>query len=422
MSGELEVRFGERAVGSIRADDATPFCFTYDPAWLGSVDAFPVSLSLPLRPEPWLGPTAAAWFGNLLPEGTARQAVCGRLGISESNDVELLRAIGGECAGALTIVDPLAPPVAPPQAGSAPYEPLDARRLASLVAQGATPLLIGGPGMRLSLAGAQNKLPVVLVDGQLCLPAGGSPSTHLLKLPHPRFAHLPMNEAYVMGLAARIGLDVARVQVYTGTSPPSLLVERYDRRPAASGSAIIRLHQEDFCQATGRSAGRKYQQEGGPSLPESVTLVARHTARPLVEVRRLIEWQAFNVVVGNCDGHGKNLSLLRDGRSIRLAPFYDVLSTRQYPMLDRNLAMTVGERRDPDTLLRHHWETFAAEASLGSRLVVEVVAGVVERVAAALPGWSAEYAEQHGRQAVLQTLPRWIAKNAAGLARRMGSV
>lgn len=421
MSGDLEVRFGARAVGSIRADDATPFSFTYDSVWLASADAFPVSLSLPLRPEPWLGPVAAAWFGNLLPEGTAREAVCGRLGISESNDVALLRAIGGECAGALTIVDPLVPPAAPPRAGNRLYEELDARRLASLVAQGATPLLIGGPGMRLSLAGAQNKLPVVLVEGRLCLPAGGSPSTHLLKLPHTRFAHLPMNEAYVMGLASRIGMDVAKVQVFSGTSPPSLLVERYDRRPAASGSAIVRLHQEDFCQATGRSAGRKYQQEGGPSLPESVAVIVRHTARPLVEVRRLIEWQAFNVIVGNCDGHGKNLSLLRDGRSIRLAPFYDLLSTRQYPMLDRNLAMTVGGRRDPDTLLRQHWEAFAGEASLGSRLVVDVVAGVVERVVAALSDWTAEYAEQHGRQAVLQTLPKWIAKSAAGVGRRLGA-
>ena len=427
MSGELEVRFGERRVGSIRADGVTPFCFTYDPAWRASNDAFPVSLSLPLSSQVWLGPVPAAWFGNLLPEGTAREAICGRLGISESNDVELLWALGGECAGALTIVDPVVPAVTSPPPGTDPYQELDARRLASLVAQGATPLLIGGPGMRLSLAGAQNKLPVMLVEGRPCLPASGSPSTHLLKLPHPRFAHLPMNEAYVMGLAAHIGLDVAKVQVFTGTSPPSLLVERYDRRPSArrpeeSGSLVLRLHQEDFCQATGRSAGRKYQQEGGPSLAESVALVAQHTARPLVEIRRLIEWQAFNVLVGNCDGHGKNLSLLYERRRSRLAPFYDLLSTRQYAMLDRNLAMTVGGRRDPDTLLRQHWEAFAGEASLGSRLVVDVVAGVLERVVAALPGWTAEYAEHHGRQAVLQTLPKWIAKNGAGMGRRLGAV
>ncbi len=414
MTGELEVRFEDGLVGLITADPE--FRLTYAAEWLARATAFPISVSLPLRSEPWGGPVAAAWFGNLLPEGAARQAVCGRLGISDDNDLALLRAIGGECAGALTIIDPRASPSLTTD-GAKPEE-LDGRALSAVVASGAAPLLIGGPGLRLSLAGAQNKLPVTLVDGRVCLPSAGAASTHLLKLPHPRFAHLPINEAFVMGLAAHIGLDVAHVQVFTGTTPPSLLVERYDRVVAAPNAGVRRLHQEDFCQATGRSAGRKYEQEGGPSLAEGVSLVARHTTRPLPDVRRLLEWQAFNLIVGNCDGHGKNLSLLREGGGLRLAPFYDLLSTRQYRVLDRNLAMSVGGRRDPDVVHRAQWQALARDASFAERFVLDLVGATVHRVMDGLSAWTEAFSATNGRQAIIPTLPRWIAKNAMAAGRR----
>lgn len=414
MTIGLEVWFEEQRVGGILVAGEGDFSFEYDPAWLGNPAAFPVSVRLPLRAEPWTGAAAAYWFGNLLPEGPAREAVCGRLGLSVGNDVDLLAAIGGDCAGALRVAQ-AGPPPGPDLEDT--FEPLAPRQLAGLLERGAAPLLVGGPLIRLSLAGAQDKLPLCLVDGKLALPTGSTASTHLLKLPHSRFAHLPMNEAYVMGLAARIGLDVAKVDVYGGTSPPSLLVERYDRR-AGVGGRVARLHQEDLCQATGRPAARKYQQEGGPSLAECAEVVARHTSRPLVDLRRLVEWQAFNVAVGNSDGHGKNLSLLYDGASIRLAPFYDLLSTRHYPTLDRALAMAVGPRRDADTLSREHWEAFAEDASLGRKLVLETVRSVLDRVAQAQPSWTSDFAARHGRHPILQTLPRWIAKNVRASARR----
>ncbi len=415
MTSPLDVWFGEQRVGGIHAAHGGDFSFEYDPAWLASPNAFPVSVCLPLRAAAWTGAEAAAWFGNLLPEGTAREAVCGRLGLSVGNDVDLLAAIGGECAGALRVV-----PTGLPRGGDREdtFEELAPRKLASLLEQGSAPLLVGGPLVRLSLAGAQDKLPVCLVGGRVALPTGSTASTHLMKLPHARFAHLPMNEAYVMGLAARIGLDVARVEAYPGTSPPSLLVERYDRR-VAEGERVARLHQEDFCQATGRPAARKYQQEGGPSLAECADLLARHASRPLLELRRLVEWQAFNVAVGNCDGHGKNLSLLYDGVGVRLAPFYDLLSTRHYRSLDRALAMAVGQRRDADTLSRQHWEAFAEDASLGRKFVVNTVRGVLDRVTQAEPSWTADFAGRHGRHPILQTLPRWIEKNVQATTRRL---
>ena len=156
-----------------------------------------------------------------------------------------------------------------------------------------------------------------------------------------------------------------------------------------------------------------------PSLVDAVATVRAHVREPLVDVRRLLQWQAFNVVVGNSDGHGKNLSLVLDPGGPRLAPFYDLLSTRSYPRLDRNLAMGVGGRRDPDQLGRAQWVALASDLAIGARVVIAVVRDVADRVAAAMDGWTAEFRDRHGDAPVLQTLPREIAARARRVVRAM---
>jgi serine/threonine-protein kinase HipA len=409
---ELVVWFGERIVGKLELTEPGVIRLTYERRWLDDVASFPISISLPLRAAPF-EQEAAAYFANLLPEGDARAAVCAKLGISLGNDVALLRALGGECAGALTLLEPGS---RPPDPQLYSYELLDHRRLARLVKHEVVPLLAAGATTRLSLAGAQDKLPVAVLDGDLHLALEGAPSTHILKLPHPHFAHLPLNEGFVMGLARTIGFDVAATEVLTRTDPPSLLVERYDR---VHGEEITRLHQEDLCQALALSASQKYEQEGGPSVARAVEVLTLHAQRPIVDARRVMEWQAFNVVAGNCDGHGKNLSLLYTGRTIRLAPFYDLVSTRHYPRLDRNLAMSVGGRREPTELHAAHWKQLATDVGLGARIVLDAVRGVAERVLDALPEWVTEYRRRVGRRAILQALPTEITKNARRVLRQL---
>lgn len=417
MSIHLEVRHGERRVGSLRADESNRFCFRYQEEWLSAKDAFPVSITLPLGPDEEVGGRAHTFFANLLPEGLVRQAVCRRLGISESNDVELLRAIGGECAGALSIVDPNVPLERPDHE----YEELDARRLQSLAEDDdrVVPLLIGGAETRLSLAGAQDKVPVAILDGKIHLPLKGSPSTHILKLPNRRYAHLPQNEAFVLGLATRAGLECAGSELTNATKPQSLLVERYDRRRTDDPWPVRRLHQEDFCQALGLLPGQKYEQEGGPSLAQAVALVRTSVVNPLQDVPRLIEWQTFNAAAGNADGHGKNLSIVYDDEGPRLAPFYDLVSTRAYESLDRRLAMGVGGRRNADELGYEQWATLATELEMRDRVVLDIVGRTLEKVADSLPKWTHEYRDQYGASPILQTLPGWIEKQVRRLRRAM---
>jgi serine/threonine-protein kinase HipA len=418
MTETLDVRFETSIVGRVRVDDTGRFSFTYDDAWLARDDRFQISLALPLEPTEFNGGPAHNFFANLLPEGAVRQAVCARLGISPDNDFALLQAIGGECAGALSLV---APGRARSERDEPTYEELDDKRLQELVAEDAIPLLIGGSTTRLSLAGAQDKLPVALLDGKIHLPLDAAPSTHILKLPNRRYPHLPANEAFALGLARQLGFDVVRAELFARTDPPSLLVTRYDRLLVAGASTIRRLHQEDLCQATGVSPTRKYEVEGGPTFVRAVALVRSNVARPLVDVPRMLEWQAYNVVIGNSDGHAKNLSIVDAGGDRKdLAPFYDLVSTREYKGLDRKLAMGIGGRQNPDEIGRAQWLEASAQLQIGERVMLDLVAGVAQRTLDRLAAWTREFRASYGDQPVLQTLPAATTKRARRLLRSLG--
>ncbi len=416
MTDTLEIRAGQARVGTLRRDERDLLAFAYDADWLTQPARFPVSLSLPLTGDVVVGGAARTFFANLLPEGAARQAVCSRLGISVDNDFGLLAAIGGECAGALSLVPP-GTTTRDDQENS--YEELKGKRLRDLVAVDATPLLIGGATTRLSLAGAQAKLPVAVLDGALHLPIGAAPSTHILKLPNPRYPHLPENEAFVLGLARHLGLRVVDAELFTGTKPASLLVGRYDRLPSGDPWPVRRLHQEDLCQATGLPPTRKYEAEGGPSLARAFTLIRAHTSQPLVEVRRLLEWQVFNIVAGNSDGHAKNLSLVYGESGTELAPFYDLVSTRAYPSLDRKLAMSVGGRHNPDEIGRAEWSALSEDVGLGERVVLELVRALTQRTLDELASWTRAFREAHGAHPILDTVPRAITRRARRLLRAL---
>jgi serine/threonine-protein kinase HipA len=213
----------------------------------------------------------------------------------------------------------------------------------------ARPLLAGEQGIRLSLAGAQDKLAIRVEDDAICLPLGGAPSAHILKPNVERFEGVVSNEAFCMRLAAAAGLPAAAVEIRKTGDLEFLLVERYDRhhRPGADGAPVPeRLHQEDFCQPLGIVPEHKYQKEGGPSLKACFALLREVSSAPVIDLAHLLNAVIFNYVVGNNDAHGKNFSLVCRGsaadRQIRLSPLYDVVSTVCYPSLSPEMAMRIG--------------------------------------------------------------------------------
>ena len=361
----LTVWWEGAVVGSLTADRHGATRFAYDGGWVANPSTAALSVSLPKRLEPFPPRACRPFFEGLLPEGAQRDAVAAVLGVSPANEFELLDRLGGEVAGALTLRPAGEPPPAPEAA--APPTALSDDELAGILARlEARPFLAGTRGLRLSLAGAQSKLPVVLVDGRIALPAPGQPTTHILKPPIARFEATTENEAFAMRLAASLGLEVAPVEPYpVGEGPPCLLIGRYDRRRGPDGM-VRRLHQEDFCQALGVVAGRKYAAEGGPGFRQCFDLVRRACSRPAVELLKLLDAAILQVLLGNADAHGKNYSLLYREDGIVLAPLYDLLSTVAWPELSPVFAMKVARRATLEELRRGDWDRFARGVGLGA--------------------------------------------------------
>jgi serine/threonine-protein kinase HipA len=390
MARTLDVYLHNELTGQLVQDDGGQMVFNYAESWLNKPGATALSQSLPLRKERFSRNECRGFFGGILPEEAKREIVARNLGISARNDYAMLEQIGGECAGAVTFL-PAGEKLPEQHYG---YRKLSPDELAAILRElPKRPLLAGDEGIRLSLAGAQDKVAVRIEGNDISLPLGGAPSTHILKPAVERFDGVVFNEALCMKLAAAAGLPAAGVEARSVDSIDYLLVERYDRmhRPAAGGGAPVldRLHQEDFCQAQGIVSETKYQKEGGPSLKQCFSLLREVSSAPVVDLARLLDAVIYNYLVGNNDAHGKNFSLLYHGvgtanLEIRLAPSYDVVSTIYYPELSQNMAMKIGGEYSSEKILPKNFEQLAEEAGLGKPLVKQRVPEFVEIVIAAL--------------------------------------
>ena len=380
MMRALNVWWDGRLVGQLTQNQHGELGFAYAEKWLNDEDAKPLSASLPKQAEPFTRRACRPFFGGLLPEESQRDAAARVLGVSRGNDFALLDRLGGDVAGALQILPPGETPIVP-SLDQRPI-PLDDTGLIRVLDElPLRPLLAGEEGLRLSLAGAQAKVPVVLANGKVALPVPGQPTTHILKPPISRFAFTTENEAFVMRLAAAIGLDVAPVEPRVVRERTFLLVQRYDRKVAGDGQ-VRRIHQEDFCQALAVPPENKYASEGGPTFKDSFDLLRRIAARPAIDVLKLLDAVIFNAIVGNADAHAKNFSILYSDDGPRLAPLYDLLATVAYPELSPKFAMKIGKRANLAELDEKGWATFADDAGLGMPLIRRRIGEISEKVIA----------------------------------------
>jgi serine/threonine-protein kinase HipA len=374
----LNVWWNMRLAGHLTQDRHGDIGFTYSPEWLADSSTQALSASLPKRPQHFSRRECRPFFAGLLPEERQREAAAQALGVSSANDFALLDRLGGDVAGALQLLPIGDRPIHNDLQGR--NTPLDDEGIIRVLdALPIRPLLAGEEGLRLSLAGAQAKVPVVLVDRAIALPMPGQPTTHILKPPIARFNATTENEALVMKLAAAIGLDVAPVDLRTIRERTFLLVKRYDRITESDG-AVQRVHQEDFCQALGVPPEIKHASEGGPTLKDCFELLRKITSRPAVDVLKLLDAVIFNAIVGNADAHGKKFSVLYEETGPRLAPLYDLLSTVAYPDLSSKFAMKIGKKSTIEELDAKEWEAFAKECGLGFPLVRRRLSQMIEQV------------------------------------------
>ncbi len=386
MARSLDVYLLGQFTGCLMQDNHGDMGFQYAESWLAQSGAAALSQSLPLRVESFSRRECRGFFGGILPEGENREIIARNLGISARNDVAMLEEIGGECAGAVTFL---------PSGESLPeprgqYRPLTDRELADILRKlPRRPLLAGEEHVRLSLAGAQDKLAVHIAEGQISVPLEGAPSTHILKPAIGHFEAIAVNELLCMRLAGAIGLVVPPADIGRVEGIEYLLVERYDRTTGAAGN-LERLHQEDFCQALGIASEIKYQNEGGPSAQQCFQLLRSAATAPAVDIVRLLDAVIFNFLIGNYDAHGKNFSLLyrgntRQTRTASLAPLYDLVCTAYYPELSQKMAMKIGREYDSENVGPDHFELMAKEAGLSQPMVRRRVPSIAQAIKSKLP-------------------------------------
>ena len=343
--------------------------FSYDAGYL-EADRPSLSISLPLGKGTSEGNAVKAFFSGFLPDDIVRHRLAGYLGISEGNVFALLEAVGGECAGAVSLYPSGA---RPPEENEGDVEILDERKLSEILRLlEQRPLLADYDGLRMSLAGAQDKIAVSVKDGKIALVRGTVPTTHILKPAVGDLKDTVQNELFCMRLAHLVGIETPEVGAGWSDDVPYLLVERYDRVTDKEG-LTKRLHQEDFCQALGIAPDIRYEREGGPGISSCMELLRGHSLRPAADQLDFLKKVIFNYLIGNADAHAKNFSLLYRARKPELAPSYDLLNTAVYSRLSRKMAMKIGKRYDPERIFPRDWRRLVPDTAVARKNLEELL-------------------------------------------------
>ena len=393
MTTDLSVWLAGEEIATLHRGTSGRWTMRYDAAYRVRPRATPLSLSLPLSlPEHPHAPVEA-FLSNLLPDNARvieRWAL--RYQVSARDVFGLVAHVGEDCPGAVQIVRP--------ERRAALAQGSDDRvawisddeveaRLRALRDDHAAGRRPGDLG-QFSLAGAQPKTALLWIDGRWGVPSGRVPTTHILKPPTGALAGQAENEHFCLSLAQAVGLPAARSTVARFGAEIAIVVERYDRLRQGAGGAdeILRVHQEDLCQALGVSPAAKYQSEGGPSPAAIVALLRRASTSPTEDIETFLDALAFNWVIAGPDAHAKNYALLHSGGAVRLAPLYDVASALPWPEMPLQglkLAMKIGGEYRLRNIGVHAWRRLCAEVGADPALTLPRLSDLAARIAAATP-------------------------------------
>ena len=371
-------------------------CFKYNQDYL-SKGGFPLSLSLPLTTEVHPQSSAEPFFEGLLPEGEQRRELGRLLHVSTASTMNLLRALAGECIGNLILADEEMD-IADLQYKSA-YTPLSPEELEVLLRPQSIERMNFIVSKRLSLAGAQAKIGLYHEAGEWFATEGLAPTTHIIKPASLFDSSLLINEFFMMRLASNCGIQVPDTSIIRYGEHYGFVVERFDRRRIEG--KVIRIGQEDFCQALSILPEAKYENDGGPGFKELFTTTLHQTAPPIQNILRLLRVVLFNYLTGNCDAHGKNFSLLQDPDSgyLSLTPAYDLVNTTYYGnRLFRSMAMRIGKHSRIDSITEADFSLFSVETGVALEAIstelqslCESITGSVDKVVEAISQEAEEY-------------------------------
>ena len=374
----LLVMADDLCVGALGVDVGA-WTFEYDASWHAYSLSPPLALTKRTFADQPAARTVEWFFENLLPEGRMRELTAARDRIDPRDTWGLLVRHGHDTAGALSLL-----PQAPQAAPDAVLTPISARQLHEKILTARArhlPLMAAWDQLRMSLAGAQEKLGLRIdAAGNMFIPEGAAASTHIVKPDNVStdFPFCPANEFFCMRLARELGLPVPEVDLHH--LPEALyVVTRFDRDVHADGK-VRRIHQIDLCQTLGVAPSKKYESEGGLGLKELFSVLnPSFVERPIVATRAVIQWIAFNYLIGNLDAHAKNIAFLMRGGKAQAAPFYDLLCVEAY-LPRQPMAMSIAGENKPGWITGAHWNALACEANIAANAVRLTLTRLIERL------------------------------------------
>ncbi|MFN3899837.1 MAG: HipA domain-containing protein [Alishewanella aestuarii] len=384
---QLQVTYGDDVIGTLALDSTTNLLkLSYTPQW--QKQGFAISPHLPLNnqhaPE-----VAYNYLDNALPEGEARKLLAENLGVSEKNVYSQVRAIGNDLAGAIVFRPVQAEQIDRTQPIFRLIE--EAELIERLNIKEEFGLLTWDDKPRLSVAGVQDKLNVFIDNaGNLGFGDGSLCSTHILKFEKKNCPNLVLNEFFCMTLSTAIGLPTAEVAFRRFGSHPALIVKRFDRKYVSDDSKVLRRHVIDGCQALNLSRDHKYERNlgdgrdvkhirDGASL-EKLFGFCRKMSSPVESMQWLLHWQLFNLMIGNYDSHGKNVSLYFDDSTARFTPAYDLVNVSMFPQFKHVLAMAMGDEFEPDTIHAYQLADFAETCNIDKKLLSRLLVSLADKV------------------------------------------
>lgn len=377
MTERLLVWFQGVKAGALEYDGRTnSFTFAYGGDYLASENALSISASLPLREQPYDAYASRKFFENLLPPEIVRRKLEMVLHVSVGNVFGCLKALGRDCAGAISLYPE---GEVPDESGEEQLlELTDGEAEEAIRSLPQRPLLVGAhDGFRMSAAGAQDKIIARIRDGRLFLPLFGAASTDIVKPAASRLPGSVFNECFCQQLAAACGLNAATSRIVRFGDEICYHTIRFDRYEQAG--RIRRWHQEDFCQILDLEPERKYQEEGGPSVFACFKAL-RDMRLGFAAQRMFLDYVIFNYLIGNADAHGKNFSILyRDG-SVELSPLYDAMCTAVYDGASTHMAMRIGDAVSCEDVSRESFREMARRCSVNESFVLDELDRLAERI------------------------------------------
>jgi serine/threonine-protein kinase HipA len=425
VTDELVALLDGKEVGRVQKDARGRLRFFYDDGWRKAADAYPLSLSMPLGSKEYSRSIIEAFLWGLLPDNERVLARWGsKFQVSPRNVFALVSHVGEDCAGAVQFVTP---------------ERLDAirggnedkvdwldeadvaKRLKILREDHAAWRLPRDTG-QFSLAGAQPKTALLWQNNKWGVPSGRIPTTHILKPPTGHFDGHSENEHICLMLARSLGLPTAQSSVMRFKNEIAIVIERYDRQQI--GNDIIRVHQEDICQARGIMPTKKYQNEGGPSAFDIVELLRTYSTDREADLQTFIAAIGFNWIIGGTDAHAKNYSLLLSGRRIRLAPLYDIASILPYDEFDLRkikLAMKIGGEYKLTHIGLREWQKFAREMRVDADEMIERLMAMAKQLPDEVSAASTRARDEGLKNVIIERLATQLVARASECQRLLAA-